>query len=123
DGTTLDVYDTDVGRIGAVICWENYMPMLRMAMYSKGIQICCSPTADSRETWLPTVRHISLEGRCFVLSTCQVLRGADFPPALPNRLGDTRTAFSCGAAPVSSAPWESCSPGRSGTRRLSYAPI
>jgi nitrilase len=89
DGSTLDVYDTDVGRIGAVICWENYMPMLRMTMYSKGIQIYCSPTADSRETWLPTVRHIALEGRCFVLSTCQVLRGTDFPPELPNRLGDT----------------------------------
>jgi nitrilase len=89
DGSTLDVYDTDVGRIGAVICWENYMPMLRMTMYSKGIQIYCSPTADSRETWVPTVRHIALEGRCFVLSTCQVLRGADFPPEFPNRLGDT----------------------------------
>ena len=89
DGSTLDVYDTDVGRIGAVICWENYVPMLRMAMYSKGVQIYCSPTADSRETWVPTVRHIALEGRCFVLSTCQVLRGSDFPPGVPNRLADS----------------------------------
>ncbi len=83
DGSTLDVYATDVGRIGAVICWENYMPMLRMAMYSKGVQIYCSPTADSRETWVPTVRHIALEGRCFVLSTCQVLRGSDSPARSP----------------------------------------
>jgi nitrilase len=71
DGSTLPVLDTEVGRIGAVICWENYMPLLRMAMYSKGVQIYCAPTVDDRETWLPTMRHIALEGRCFVLSACQ----------------------------------------------------
>src|SRR5262245_17957908 len=51
DGSTLPVFDTPLGRLGAVICWENYMPMLRMAMYAKGIQIYCTPTSDSRETW------------------------------------------------------------------------
>lgn len=71
DGSTLPVLDTELGRIGAVICWENYMPMLRMAMYAKGIQIYCAPTVDDRETWTPTMRHIALEGRCFVLSACQ----------------------------------------------------
>jgi nitrilase len=79
DGSTLPVFATPVGNIGAVICWENYMPMLRMAMYAKGISIYCAPTADDRETWLPTMRHIALEGRCFVLTACQVVRLADYP--------------------------------------------
>src|SRR5947209_1514709 len=55
------------------------MPMLRMAMYSKGVQLYCAPTADDRETWLPTMRHVALEGRCFVLTACQVLKRADLP--------------------------------------------
>lgn len=80
DGSTLPVFRTPVGRVGAVICWENYMPLLRTAMYSKGIELYCAPTVDDRETWLPTMRHIALEGRCFVLSACQYLRRADCPP-------------------------------------------
>ncbi|MDR2055014.1 MAG: carbon-nitrogen hydrolase family protein [Desulfovibrio sp.] len=79
DGSTLPVYDTPVGKIGAVICWENYMPMFRMAMYNKNITVYCAPTADDRETWLPSMRHIALEGRCFVLTSCQVLQKKDFP--------------------------------------------
>ena len=77
DGSTMPVFDTALGRIGAVVCWENYMPALRLAMYDKGISIYCAPTADDRDTWLPTLRHIALEGRCFVLSACQhITRGA-----------------------------------------------
>jgi nitrilase len=86
DASTLPVFDTPIGRVGAVICWENYMPLLRMAMYSKGIQIYCMPTADGRETWLSTVRHIALEGRCFVLSANQFTRLRDFPPDIKNQL-------------------------------------
>ena len=86
DASTLPVFDTPLGRLGAVICWENYMPLLRMAMYSKGVQIYCIPTADGRETWLSTVRHIALEGRCFVLSANQFTRLSDFPSWIENEL-------------------------------------
>jgi len=79
DGSTLPVFETALGRLGSVICWENYMPLLRTAMYAKGIQLYCAPTADDRDTWLPTMQHIALEGRCFVLSACQFLLRGDCP--------------------------------------------
>ncbi|MEQ8387771.1 MAG: nitrilase-related carbon-nitrogen hydrolase [Alphaproteobacteria bacterium] len=83
DGSTMPVIETPYGRLGAVICWENYMPLLRTAMYAKGIQIYCAPTADTRDTWLTTMRHVALEGRCFVLSCCQFQRKSDFPADYP----------------------------------------
>jgi nitrilase len=86
DGSTLPVYDTPLGKLGAVICWENYLPLMRAAMYAKNIELYCAPTADSRDSWLATVRHIAVEGRCFVLSCNQFNRRRDFPP-------DYRTAF------------------------------
>jgi len=79
DGSTLTVLPTPLGRLGAVICWENYMPQLRLAMYAQGIQLYCAPTVDDRETWLATMRHIALEGRCFVLSSCQFTKRSDYP--------------------------------------------
>lgn len=95
DATTLPVFETPFGRLGAVICWENYMPLLRMAMYSKGIQIYCIPTADGRETWLSTVRHIAMEGRCFVLSANQFARLSDFPPDIKNELASKPDDIVC----------------------------
>ena len=91
DGSTMPVFDTPLGKIGAVICWENYMPMLRMHMYGKGIQLYCAPTADHRDTWLQTMRHIALEGRCFVLSCCQYLTRADCPEDYAAIQGDDPT--------------------------------
>jgi nitrilase len=88
DGSTLPVIETEVGRVGAVICWENYMPLLRAAMYAKGIEIYCAPTADARDTWLPTMRHIALEGRCFVLSSNQFTRRRDYPADYATPFGD-----------------------------------
>jgi nitrilase len=79
DGSTLPVYDTALGKLGSVICWENYMPLLRMTMYSKGIQLYCAPTADDRDNWQATMKHIALEGRCYVFSCCQYLRRGDCP--------------------------------------------
>jgi nitrilase len=81
DGSTVTVVNSAIGRFGSVICWENYMPLLRMAMYAKGIELYCAPTVDDRETWQPTMRTIALEGRCFVLSACQYLTRADCPDA------------------------------------------
>ncbi|WP_159865277.1 MULTISPECIES: carbon-nitrogen hydrolase family protein [unclassified Raoultella] len=72
DGSTLPVFDIPAGRIGAAICWENHMPLLRMAMYAKGIEIWCAPTVDEREIWQCSMRHIAHEGRCFVVSACQI---------------------------------------------------
>jgi nitrilase len=88
DGSTLPVIETPVGRVGAVICWENYMPQLRLAMYGQGIQLYCAPTVDDRETWLPTMRHIALEGRCFVLAACQHATRADYPDDYPIAIDD-----------------------------------
>lgn len=79
DGSTLPVFETPLGKMGTVICWENYMPLLRMAMYSKGVQLYCAPTADDRDTWVPSMQHIALEGRCFVLTACQFIKRGDFP--------------------------------------------
>ncbi|UED84499.1 carbon-nitrogen hydrolase family protein [Streptomyces profundus] len=79
DGSTLPVVDSPAGRLGSVICWENYMPLLRTAMYGQGVEIYCAPTADDRESWLHTMHHVALEGRCWVLTTCQVMRRSDYP--------------------------------------------
>lgn len=80
DGSTTPVFDTPIGKLGAVICWENKMPLLRTALYAKGIEIYCAPNSDDREVWQPTVRHIAIEGGCFVLSACQFSLRKDFPP-------------------------------------------
>jgi nitrilase len=79
DGSTLPVFETPLGKLGAVICWENYLPLMRAAMYSKGIEIYCAPTADARDSWAASMRHIAIEGRCFVLSCNQFNRRRDFP--------------------------------------------
>jgi nitrilase len=79
DGSTLEVAQTPYGRVGSVICWENYMPMLRMAMYAQSIELYCAPTVDDRDSWQTTMRHIALEGRCFVLTAVQFLTRADCP--------------------------------------------
>jgi nitrilase len=80
DGPTMPVFDTPLGRIGAVICWENYLPLMRAAMYAKGVELYCAPTADARDSWTASMRHIAVEGRCFVLSANQFNRRRDFPP-------------------------------------------
>ncbi|CAI5489394.1 unnamed protein product [Closterium sp. Naga37s-1] len=82
DGSTAaTVVDAGgVGRVGAAVCWENRMPMVRMALYGKGVELYCAPTADSRDSWQATVQHIALEGGCFVLSANQFCVRSDYPP-------------------------------------------
>jgi nitrilase len=95
DGSTLPVFDTRLGKLGAVICWENYLPLLRAAMYAKGIELYCAPTADARESWLATVRHIAVEGRCFVLSCNQFNRRRDYPSDYRADFGSDPDAVIC----------------------------
>lgn len=77
DGSTLPVVETRAGRIGAAICWENHMPLFRAAMYAKGVEVWCAPTVDERDIWQSSMRHIAHEGRCFLVSACQVQPSPD----------------------------------------------
>ncbi len=82
DGGTLPVLDTPIGRVGGLICWENYMPLARTAMYAKGVEIYLAPTADSRDRWQSTLQHIALEGRCFVIGCNQYVTRDHYPADL-----------------------------------------
>jgi nitrilase len=85
DGSTLTTFQSELGTIGGLICWENYMPLARMAMYAQGVELYLAPTADARETWQSTLRHIACEGRCFVLGCNQFVTRDMYPPDLPMR--------------------------------------
>ncbi len=82
DGTTLTTFDTPLGKIGGLICWENYMPHARMAMFSKGVEIYLAPTADARDTWQSTMEHVACEGRCYVIGCNQYFTQDDYPDDL-----------------------------------------
>jgi nitrilase len=85
DATGLRVTDTPSGRVGALICWENYMPLARFAIFAQGCEIYIAPTWDEGDTWLATMRHIALEGRCWVLGNGRSMRGKDIPRDFPDR--------------------------------------
>jgi nitrilase len=89
DASTMPAVKTELGVLGAAICWENYMPLFRAAMYAKGVTVWCAPTVDDRDSWQPTMQHIALEGRCFVLSACQYLIRSDCPEGYQAIQGDS----------------------------------
>jgi len=78
-GDSLVTFQTKIGKLGGLICWENYMPLARMSMYKKGVEIYIAPTADSRKEWTSTMKHIALEGRCFVLGCNQYFKKSMYP--------------------------------------------
>jgi nitrilase len=100
DGSTLHTYATPLGRIGGLICWENYMPLARMALYQKGVEIYLAPTADARPSWQSTMQHIALEGRCFVLSCNQYVRRSDYPERYQEELRDEPEIMSGGGSVI-----------------------
>jgi nitrilase len=93
DGSTIATTQSSAGRVGAVICWENYMPALRQAMYAQGVELYCAPTADDRPTWMATMTHIALEGRVFVLTACQAIRAGAYPNWYQAEIGESPDAM------------------------------
>ncbi len=89
DGSDLQVLDTSLGKLGGLICWENYMPLARTALYQQGIEIYLAPTADCRGTWQASMEHIACEGRCFVLGCNQYLTEEHYPQDLKSTLSAT----------------------------------
>ena len=88
DGSTLSTFDTKIGKLGGLICWENYMPLARMAMYQKGVEVYIAPTADARENWQSTLIHIANEGRCYVIGCNQFVTKSDYPETLKEEIED-----------------------------------
>ncbi|NQU33218.1 MAG: carbon-nitrogen hydrolase family protein [Bacteroidetes bacterium] len=78
-GDSLVTFQTRIGKLGGLICWENYMPLARMSMYNKGVEIYIAPTADARDEWTSTMKHIAMEGRCFVLGCNQYFTRSMYP--------------------------------------------
>jgi len=104
DGSTMPVFDTKLGKIGGLICWENYMPLARTFMYSKGVELYLAPTADARDTWQATIQHIACEGRCFVLGCNQFVTRDMYPADLrehPELAGQPEVMCRGGSAIIS----------------------
>lgn len=95
DGSTLHVFDTPLGSIGAAICWENLMPALRLALYGQGVQFWCAPTADARDSHLATMRHVAVEGRCVVLAANQYALRSDYPDDYDSELPNDPASVVC----------------------------
>lgn len=100
DGSTLTVTDTRLGRLATAICWENLMPALRLNFYAQGVEIWCAPTADARDVQLATMRHIAVEGRCFVLAANQVARARDLSLSYATAYADPDAVVCRGASVI-----------------------
>jgi nitrilase len=100
DGSTLPVFDNGFGVYGGLICWENYMPLARMAMYQQGVQIYLAPTADCRDSWQVTLQHIAMEGRCFVLGCNQLITRDAYPENIIELVSDPSTIHCSGGSVI-----------------------
>jgi nitrilase len=100
NGTTLTTFDTRVGLLGGLICWENYMPLARMSMYQKGVEVYIAPTADARDNWQSTMIHIANEGRCYVIGCNQFVTKADYPADLTEELAGAPAILSRGGSVI-----------------------
>lgn len=85
DATGLKVVDTPAGRIGTLLCWENYMPLARYALYAQGVEIYIAPTYDSGDDWLGSLQHIAREGCCWVIGCGNLMKGSDIPDDFPEK--------------------------------------
>ncbi|MCK0178164.1 carbon-nitrogen hydrolase family protein [Flavobacteriaceae bacterium S0862] len=97
---TLTTFDTKIGKLGGLICWENYMPLARMSMYLKGVEIYIAPTADSREQWTATMQQIALEGRCFVIGCNQYMTTSMYPDKYKNEVANQQENFCPGGSVI-----------------------
>ncbi len=103
DASSLVTFDTRVGRLGGLICWENYMPLARLSMYQKGVQIYLATTADARPQWIASLQHIALEGRCFVIGCNQYFTKSMYPKSYQDML-TTDTEEMCPGGSVVISP-------------------
>ena len=85
DASGLKVVDTPAGRVGTLLCWENYMPLARYALYAQGVEVYIAPTYDSGDGWIGTLQHIAREGCCWVVGCGNLMRGSDIPEDFPER--------------------------------------
>jgi nitrilase len=85
DASGLNVVDSSAGRIGSLICWENYMPLARYALYAQGVEIYIAPTYDSGDEWISSLQHIAREGCCWVVGCGNCMQVKDIPQDFPQR--------------------------------------
>jgi predicted amidohydrolase len=85
DGSMLEAYSTPLGRVGGLICWENYMPLARFFMYAQGVDIWVAPTLAVGDAWIATMRHIAREGRCYVIGVNPCVHVDQIPADFPDR--------------------------------------
>lgn len=100
DPAGIRSYATDLGEVGGLICWENYMPLARLSQYQQGVEIYLAPTADARASWQSTLQHIALEGRCYVLAANQYVRKQDYPDRYQAQLAEEPEVMSPGGSAI-----------------------
>jgi hypothetical protein len=124
DASGLKAVDTPCGRVGALLCWENYLPLARCAMYAQGVDIYVAPTYDSGERWIASMQHIAREGGCWVLGSCCAFRGRDIPASCRARFSSTLRTMNGSTAAIRSRSLRAArlSRGRCTKRRACSSP-